>query len=116
MISIGEKTHINNGFVAIAEKCMIQIGRSCLIGTRCEIYDSDFHALSAQERQAKSAHSCQDVVIGDEVFIGSNVRILKGVTIGSRATIANSAVVTRDIPENCVAAGIPARVVRQLSQ
>ncbi len=115
-ISIGEKTHINNGFVAIAEKCHIQIGKNCLIGTRCEIYDSDFHALSAKERRAETPHSCQDVAIGDDVFIGSNVRILKGVTIGAGAVIANSAVVTRDLPANCVAAGIPARVVRQLSQ
>jgi acetyltransferase-like isoleucine patch superfamily enzyme len=116
IIRIGENTLINNGFVAIAEKCVIQIGRNCLIGTRCEIYDSDFHALSAKERLAKEPHSCQSVTIGDDVFVGSNVRILKGVTIGSGSVIANSAVVTRSIPSNCVAAGIPARVVRQLSQ
>ena len=116
-ISIGEETYINNGFVAIAEKCNIQIGRKCLIGTRCEIFDSDFHALSAKERRRRSPHCCRDVVIGDEVFIGSNVRILKGVTIGGGAVIANSAVVTKDIPSNCVAAGIPAKVIRrQLSQ
>jgi maltose O-acetyltransferase len=64
---------------------------------------------------AGKPHSCQDVVIEDRVFIGSNVKILKGVTIGSGSVIANSTVVTRDIPANCIAAGIPAKVIRQLS-
>jgi maltose O-acetyltransferase len=114
-ISIGEQTRINNGFVAIAEKCTIKIGRECLIGTRCEIYDSDFHPIGVEDRIKAIPSSCQDVVIEDNVFIGSNVRILKGVTISSGSVIANSAVVTRDIPANCVAAGVPARVVRQIA-
>jgi maltose O-acetyltransferase len=50
-IEIGNNTKINNGFVAIAEKSSISIGENCLIGTRVEIYDSDFHALSAEKRK-----------------------------------------------------------------
>lgn len=115
IISIGRRTHINNGFVAVAEKCTIKIGQNCLIGTRCEIYDSDFHPVNVEDRIAGNPHSCHDIMIGDNVFIGSNVRILKGVTIGSGSVIANSAVVTKDIPADCVAAGVPARVIRQLS-
>jgi maltose O-acetyltransferase len=114
IISIGEQTHINNGFVAIAEKCRIQIGRNCLIGTRCEICDSDFHALSSQDRMAGKPHSCQNVLIEDRVLMGSNVKILKRATIGSGSVITNSAVVTKDIPANCIAAGIPAKVIRRL--
>jgi maltose O-acetyltransferase len=114
IIRIGRQTQINNGFVAIAENCTIKIGENCFIGTRCEIYDSDFHSLSVEDRISGSRHSCQDVLIGDNVFIGSNARILKGVTIGPGSVIANSAVVTKDIPMNCVAAGVPARVIRQL--
>jgi acetyltransferase-like isoleucine patch superfamily enzyme len=52
------------------------------------------------------------VAIADDVFIGSNVRIMKGVSIGAGAVIANSSVVVSDIPANCVAAGNPARVVK----
>jgi acetyltransferase-like isoleucine patch superfamily enzyme len=63
---------------------------------------------------AGEMHKCYDVEIGDRVFMGSNVRVLKGVTIGTGAVIANSAVVTRDIPANCVAAGVPAKVIRHL--
>ena len=113
-IEIGNNTKINNGFVAIAEKSSIVIGENCLIGTRVEIYDSDFHALSASDRQNGCTHSSKPVKIGNNVFIGSNVRILKGVTIGNGAVVANSALVTKDIPENCLASGVPAMVIRTL--
>lgn len=115
LIKIGDNTHINNGFVAIAEKTSIDIGESCLIGTRCEIYDSDFHALAKSDRESGKAHRCRPVVIEDHVFIGSNVRILKGVTIGYGAVIGNQSVVTRDIPPHCVASGAPAVVRKQLN-
>jgi maltose O-acetyltransferase len=115
LIEIGDGTQINNGFVAIAEKSSIKIGDNCLIGTRCEIYDSDFHALAKSGRESGQAHQCRPVVIEDDVFIGSNVRILKGVKIGHGAVIGNSSVVTRDIPPFCVASGVPAVVRRQLN-
>jgi acetyltransferase-like isoleucine patch superfamily enzyme len=114
LIKIGENTHINNGFVAIAEKSSIEIGKNCLIGTHVEIYDSDFHSIRALDRMSGVDHSYKKVFIGNNVFIGSNVRILKGVTIGDGAVIANGAVVTRDIPSNFLAAGIPAKVIRKL--
>jgi maltose O-acetyltransferase len=115
LIEIGNGTHINNGFVAIAEKSSIVIGNNCLIGTRCEIFDSDFHALTGLGGETSQAHQSRPVVVEDDVFIGSNVRILKGVTIGHGAVIGNSSVVTRDIPPLCVASGAPAVVRRQLS-
>lgn len=113
-IEIGRNTKINNGFVAIAEKSSITIGQNCLIGTRVEIYDSDFHALSAEARRNGDRHEASPVRIGDNVFIGSNVRILKGVTIGDGCVIANSSLVTRDLPANSLASGIPATVIRNL--
>lgn len=113
-IEIGNNTKINNGFVAIAESSSIVIGENCLIGTRVEIYDSDFHALSARDRMNGDRHTSRSVQIGNNVFIGSNVRILKGVVIGHGAVIANSSLVTKNIPENCLASGVPAVVVRSL--
>lgn len=111
-IEIGSNTKINNGFVAVAEKSTISIGENCLIGTHVEIFDSDFHVLSAEGRRNGDVHEASPVRIGHNVFIGSNVRILKGVTIGDGAVIANSSVVTSDVPENCLASGCPAKVVR----
>ena len=113
-IELGKNTKINNGFVAIAEKSSIVIGENCLIGTRVEIYDSDFHALSARDRINGKPHESKPVHIGNNVFIGSNVRILKGVKIGDGAVIGNSSLVTKDIPENCLASGVPAIVIRRL--
>jgi acetyltransferase-like isoleucine patch superfamily enzyme len=52
------------------------------------------------------------IVIGDHVWIGANATVLKGVTIGNNVIIAAGAVVTKDIPENCIAAGVPAKVIR----
>lgn len=114
-ITIGDNTWINNGFVAIAEKSSIAIGANCLIGSRVEIYDSDFHALAKSERESGEPCQCRPVVIEDDVFIGSNVRILKGVTIGCGAIIGNQSVVTRDVPPHCVACGAPAALRRHLS-
>lgn len=113
-IEIGEGTHVNNGFVAVAECSKIIIGRQCLIGTRVEIFDSDFHALSAADRITHKAHDTKDVIIGDHVFIGSNVRILKGVSIGNGAVIANGSIVTKAVPAGTVFGGVPAALIRKI--
>ena len=115
LIEIGDNTQINNGFTAIAERSSIVIGNNCLIGTQCEIYDSDFHALSKSARDSGHVSQCSSVVIEDDVFIGSNVRILKGVKIGFGAVIGNSSVVTRDVPPQSVASGAPAVFRRRLN-
>ena len=111
-ISIGEGTHINNGFVAIAEQSSISIGCNCLIGTRVEIYDSDFHALNFIDRVNNLGHRAESVSIGNNVFIGSNVRILKGVSIGDNAVIGNGSIVTKNVPKNVIASGVPAKVLK----
>jgi len=114
-IEIGDNTIINNGFVAIADKTSITIGENCLIGTQVEIYDSDFHALNAKNRKEENIYHPSPVKIGNNVFIGSNVRILKGVSIGDNCVIANNSVVTKDIPCSCIAGGIPAVVINQIN-
>ena len=107
-------TWINNGFRCIAEHTSITIGRNCLIGANVEILDSDFHGLRVVDRTASKPEWAAPVVIEDNVFLGSNVRVMKGVRIGEGAVIANSSVVVSDIPSNVIAAGMPARVVREL--
>ena len=52
--------------------------------------------------------------IGDDVWLGGNVVILPGVTIGNNVVVAAGAVVSKSIPDNCIAGGVPARVIRQL--
>lgn len=114
VVRIGEGTWINNGFCCIAEHSSISIGANCLIGANVEVLDSDFHGLRLDERSMSKPEWAAPVVIEDRVFVGSNVRILKGVRIGMGAVIANSSLVTSDIPPMTVAGGIPAKVLRTL--
>ena len=79
-----------------------------------EVYDSDFHDLHP-ERRMNGEPKTAPVVIGSNVFVGSNARILKGVTIGDNSVIANSSVVVHSIPPNVIAGGNPARVLEPLS-
>lgn len=87
-----------------------------MIGTNVEIYDSDFHGLSIHDRKLSKKEKSKPVKIEDDVFIGSNVRICKGVTIGKGSVIANSSVVTKSMPENIIAGGNPAIIIREIRQ
>jgi maltose O-acetyltransferase len=113
-ICIGDGTWINNGFIAIAEHTSITIGQRVLVGTSVEIFDSDFHGIHVDDRRRSIAEWAKPVVIEDDVFLGSNVRVLKGVTIGRGSVIANSSVVANDIPPGVVAGGNPARVIKAI--
>lgn len=113
-IFIGDGTWINNGFSAIAEHTSITIGRRVLIGANVEIFDCDFHGIRIDDRNKSRAEWAKPVVVEDDVFIGSNVRVLKGVTIGRGSVIANSALVVKDIPPGVVAGGNPARVIKEI--
>lgn len=113
-ISIADGTWINNGFSAIAEHTSITIGRRVLIGTNVEIFDSDFHGIRVDDRKVSRAEWAKPVVIEDDVFLGSNVRVMKGVTIGRGSVIANSSLVVTDIPPGSVAGGNPARVIKAI--
>ena len=114
-ISIGEGTSLNNGFVAIAEHAHIVVGCHCLVGTNVEIYDSDFHGIALADRHTSLPKWAKSVNVGDHVFIGSNVKILKGVTVGDGAVIANGSVVVKDVAPATVVGGNPARFIKQLA-
>jgi acetyltransferase-like isoleucine patch superfamily enzyme len=86
----------------------ITIGEDAAISHNVTIMDSDAHEILGN-RHAKT----QPVSIGRHVWIGTGAKILKGVTIGEGAVIAAGAVVTKDVPERCLAAGVPAKVVRK---
>lgn len=112
-IIIRNHVTINNNFMIISEGEGIEIGENTLIGLNFEVSDSDFHDLHP-DRRISGMPKTAKVVIGKNVFIGSNVKILKGVTIGDNSVIANSSVVTKSIPENVIAGGYPAKIMRKL--
>lgn len=113
-ITFGNGTWINNNFVAISEHKSITIGEKVVIGTLVEIYDSNFHGIEPDRREISSPVEASGVVIEDNVFIGSNVKILKGVTVGQDSIIANGSIVTKSIPAGVIAGGNPAQVIKSL--
>lgn len=102
--------YINTGG-AIACAKSVTLGNGVFIGRNTYITDSDHHRM--YNRQNEIINEPQAVHIGDHVLIGFGAIVLKGVTIGDGAVIAAGAVVTQDVPAGCLAAGIPARVIRE---
>jgi NDP-sugar pyrophosphorylase family protein len=89
----------------------IHIGEGSLIGSGCLICDSDMHEVPLGSTRPVKA---DPIHIGSEVFIGANCTILKGVTIGDGAVIGAASVVCHDIPAGALAAGNPAKILRNL--
>lgn len=102
--------YINTGCV-IACANFIAIGEGTAIARGVFIYDSDHHSILDENDQQMNASA--PVIIGKHVWIGAGAIILKGVSIGDGAIIAAGAVVSRDIPARCLAAGSPARVIKK---
>jgi maltose O-acetyltransferase len=112
-ITIGNSTWLNNNATIIADKTSITIGDNVLIGQNVFICDSDFHGLKVEDR-SNGKYDVAPVYILDNVFIGANVSILKGITIGENSVIASGSIVSSSIPANVVAGGIPAKVLKNL--
>lgn len=112
----------NNTF--IGHQCSFRVGESIRIGNDCliaggvSIFDMDGHPLSAQERRSGKPTPVEylaPVTIGNDVWIGADSVILKGVTVGDRSIIATKSVVTKDVPPDVIVAGNPARIVKELT-
>lgn len=86
----------------------IKIGHNVAIADSVKIRDSDNHAIINSRRKRT-----EPVIIGNNVWIGIGVTILKGVTIGDGAVIAAGSVVNKSIPANCLAGGVPAKVIKE---
>ncbi len=113
-VIIGDNTHIQShcnikGFLGSTI-----IGRNVQVAPHCGFspYEHVFDDLEVDIRQ-QGITSSGDIVVGDNAWLGLNVQVLDGVTIGEGAVVGAGAVVTRSLPPNCVAAGVPARVMRR---
>jgi maltose O-acetyltransferase len=113
MIEIGEGAMINNNAFIKSEGPGITIGPRALLGSRVCIYDSDFHELDPS-RRIGGTPAMAAVQLDANVFIGDRVVILKGVHIGADSVVGAGSVVTGSIPAGVIAAGNPARVIREL--
>lgn len=106
-----------NSICIVARSKTISIGENTLIGGNCQIMDTDFHPLWPPSIRKIYSDDLYDkpVLIGKNVFIGLNVIILKGSKIGDNSVIAAGSVVSGEIPSNCIAGGIPCKVIKYFS-
>lgn len=110
-ITVGRRFTANFN-VTILDGAPVTFGDFCMVGPGTLISTTG-HPLEAQGRRDRLAVS-EPITFGDDVWIGGNCTILPGVTVGSNVIIAAGAVVNRDVPDNCIVAGVPARVVKNL--
>jgi acetyltransferase-like isoleucine patch superfamily enzyme len=112
VLTIGNTVGVSSSAIICYDS--ITIGNNVKIGGNTVIYDSDFHSLDFLKR--RTAHTdlaeTKPVIIGDDVFIGAHVTILKGVHIGPRAVVAAGSVITKDIPAEEIWGGNPGRKIR----
>jgi len=107
-----------NGTSITARSKTIHIGKGTIIGPNVTIMDFDGHSIWPPENRLthNSMETDADVEIGKNVWIGAQSIILKGVAIGENSVIAAGSIVTKDIPINVLAGGVPAKVIRELAQ
>ncbi len=113
VIEFGDGAQVNNNAYIKSEGPGIRIGPRALIGSFVEIFDSDFHELRPDRRRGGTP-CMAPVELGENVFVGDGAKILKGVEVGAHSVIGAGSVVTGPIPEGVIAAGNPARVIREL--
>ncbi len=101
--------YIGNNLLLICRK-QITIGNNVAIADNVTLRDSDEHTIYYD---GKKNIETEPIVIGDNVWIGMRVIILKGVHIGNGSVVAAGSVVTKSVPENCLVGGVPARIIKR---
>ncbi len=110
-IEIGENFCANHNLL-ILDSARVKIGDNVLIGPNCSFYTSS-HPIDYQQR-SHGAEYAQPITIGNNVWIGGNVVVLPGVTVGDNSVIGAGSIISKDIPKNSVAVGNPCKVIKSL--
>lgn len=115
-IRIGSNCMLNG--TVIHSRSEVVIGDNCMFGAGTVVLDSDFHSTNMNPTIRREQLQAVDrpVVIGNNVWVGRNVIILKGVHIGDNSIIAAGSVVIKNIPSNQVFGGNPARFIKELKE
>ncbi|HET9073666.1 MAG TPA: acyltransferase [Solirubrobacteraceae bacterium] len=120
----GTKVRVHEGVLEIGAKSVlgqectlscyqhISVGRECIIADRTMMIDFDHGVVDTERPIRAQGIYKRDVSVGHNVWIGYGACLLRGVRVGNNAVIGTSAVVTADVPDDAVAAGVPARVIR----
>ncbi len=123
-IGQGCKLRVHEGTVSIGAKSVlgqectisayqhVSIGRECIIADRVMLIDFDHGMVDVERPIREQGIYKRDVRIGHNAWVGYGACVLRGVTIGDNSVVGTYAVVNKDLPDNAVAAGIPAQVIR----
>jgi acetyltransferase-like isoleucine patch superfamily enzyme len=111
IINIGEYTYI--GPYTCLSGNYIKIGKACRIASHLGIYASNHNFADRERKIEEQGNSYKGIVIEDDCWLGSGVRVVDGVTVGQGSVIGAGAVVTKNIPPYSIAVGVPARVISQ---
>ena len=116
-LKIGNNVGISNSAITCSNEVTIE--NNVLIGAGCKIYDTDFHPLEYTERMKPYSPDLDiktaPIRIGEGAFLGAGCTILKGVTIGKHSIVGAGSVVAKDIPENEIWAGNPAKFIKKVN-
>ena len=120
--SVGKRCFFNFN-LTVQDDAAVTIGDDCNFGPNVTIV-TPVHPMVAAERremlnsEGQRVHLCyaRPVTIGNDCWLGANVVVCPGVTIGNGCVIGAGSVVTKDIPDNCFAAGVPCRVIREITE
>ncbi|WNI37869.1 sugar O-acetyltransferase [Chryseobacterium sp. SG20098] len=110
-IKAGENFYANHNLV-ILDCAKVEFGDNVFIGPNCSFYTAG-HPLDVQQRN-EGLEYAHPIKVGDNVWLGGNVVVLPGVSIGNNSVIGAGSVVTKDIPENVVAVGNPCKIVKNI--
>lgn len=112
-VTIGDHTRIGIHCTVIGPVC---IGSNVNLAQGITVTALNHNFEDTTKRIDEQGISTKPVVIGDDVWIGANAIILPGVTIGQHVVVAAGAVVTKDVPDNCVVGGVPAKEIKKLRE
>lgn len=111
-VFIGEKTTMEHAYlICMGNGNAITIGEDCMFAGQVEIWNTDSHLIT--DMVDNPINPSRPVVIGNHVWIGKRVCVLKGVTIGDNSVIGMGSVVAKDIPSHSIAAGNPVKVIKE---
>lgn len=111
-VVIGDSTFIHSGCIISAYKGSVLIGRDVMIAPNCAFYPYNHGMVPGIPMAEQPLTSRGDIIIEDEAWISTGVILLDGVRIGKGAVVGAGSVVTRDIPDNAIAYGVPAKVIK----
>lgn len=114
-VEIGQDSYLGP-YTCIAGPGRITIGKDCLIASHSAIYANNHDFTDFTQKIRNQGITAKGIVIEDDCWLGSGVRVLDGVTIHQGSVIGAGAVVTKDIPPYSVAVGVPAKVIAQRQQ